>query len=181
MSKVKCRYCSKDIDKETAYSVKKGQYYCDENHYLSSLEKKKNTTKHSYKSAEGTDRRAFTDAIQDLYVNRYGWNKKSIKWQILMNQTSNLLKANPTWTYETILYIIWYMQEILELNLICAESHWSPLSLVDFYALEAEMYYNECEKVSKSAENYSDDTIVIVKSKDKKIKYKPMEFDDETN
>ena len=34
MSKVKCRYCGKDIDKETAYSVKKGQYYCmivDEN------------------------------------------------------------------------------------------------------------------------------------------------------
>ena len=93
-------------------------------------------------------------------------------------QTNNLLKANPKWTYETILYIIWYMQEILELNLICQESHWSPLSLVDFYALDAELYYNECEKVSQSAENYSDDTIVIVKSKDKKIKYKPMEFDD---
>ena len=114
MSKVKCRYCGKDIDKETAYSVKKGQYYCNENHYLSSLEKKKNTTKHSYKSAEGTDRRAFTDAIQYLYVNIYGWNKKAIKWQILMSQASNLLKANPNWTYDTILYVIWYMQEILE-------------------------------------------------------------------
>ena len=92
---------------------------------------------------------------------------------------NNLLKANPTWTYETILYIIWYEQEILGLNLICAESHWNPLSLVDYYALEAELYYNECQKVSNSADNYTDDTITIVKSKDKKIKYKPMEFDNE--
>ena len=179
MPKVKCRYCGKEIDKEIAYSEKKGQYYCDENHYLSALEKKKNHTNHSYKSAEGTDRRIYTDAIQKLYVETYGWNKKAIKWQILMSQTTNLLKANPTWTYDTILYIIWYMQEILELNLISAESHYSPLSLVEFYALEAELYYNECQKVSNSADNYIDDTITIVKSKDKKIKYKPMEFDNE--
>lgn len=179
MSEVKCRYCGKLISKETAYSIKKGQYFCNENHYLSSLEKKKNKTNHSYKSAEGSDRRIFTDAIQDLYVNKYGWNKKKINWQILMSQCSKILKDNPTWTYDTILYIIWYMQEILELNLISAESHWSPLSLVDFYALDAELYYNECEKVSKSANNYSDDTVVIIKSKDKKIKYKPMEFDNE--
>lgn len=179
MSEVTCKYCGKKISKETAYSIKKGQYYCSENHYLSALEKRKTTSKHSYKSVEGSDRRAFTDAIQDLYVNKYGWNKQKINWQILMNMVNNLLKANPTWTYETILYIIWYEQEILGLNLICAESHWNPLSLVDYYALEAELYYNECQKVSNSADNYTDDTITIVKSKDKKIKYKPMEFDNE--
>lgn len=181
MANVKCKHCGKLIDRESAYSIKKGQYYCNENHYLSALEKKKNTSKHSYKSVEGSDRRAYTDAIQDLYVNRYGWNKNKISWQILMNQTNNLLKANPSWTYETILYIIWYMQEILGLNLICSESHWSPLSLVDFYALEAELYYNECQKVSESADNYTDDIITIVKSNNKKIKYKPMEFDDYDN
>ena len=179
MSEVTCKYCKKKINKETAYSVQKGQYYCNENHYLSALEKKKNVSKHSYKSVEGSDRRAYTDAIQDLYVNKYGWNKEKIAWQILMRQTTNLLNANPNWTYETILYIIWYMQEILGLNLICAESHWNPLSLVDIYALEAELYYNECQKVSNSADNYTDDTITIVKSKDKKIKYKEMEFDNE--
>lgn len=177
MASVKCKYCGKDIDRETAYSIKKGQYYCNENHYLSAIEKKQNNTKHSYKSVEGSDRRAFTDAIQDLYVNRYGWNKKKINWQILMNMVNTLLKNNPTWTYETILYIIWYEQEILGLNLICAESHWNPLSLVDYYALEAELYYNECQKVSKSANNYTDETVTIVKSNNKKIKYKPMEFE----
>ena len=107
MANVKCRYCKKEIPKESAYSIKAGQYYCNENHYLSAIEKQSNKTKHSYKSVEGSDRRAFTDAIQDLYVNRYGWNKQKINWQILMRQTTNLLNANPSWTYETILYIIW--------------------------------------------------------------------------
>ena len=179
MTIVKCKYCSKEIERETAYSVKKGQYYCCENHYLSALEKKQNNTKHSYKSVEGSDRRAYSDFIQDLYVNRYGWNKKKLNWQIIFSQTNNLLKANPSWTYETIEYIIWYMQEILDKNLICKESNWSPLSLVDYYALDAELYYNECQAVTKSANNYTDDTITISKSKTKKIKYKPMEFDND--
>ena len=69
------------------------------------------------------------------------------------------------------------MQEILGLNLICQETHWSPLTMVDFHALEAELYYNECQKVTNSANNYTDETITIVKSKNKKIKYKPMEFE----
>ena len=177
---VKCRYCKKEINKNTAYSPRSGMYYCNENHYLSAIEKKKNTTKHSYKSAEGTDRRAYTDAIQDLYVNMYGWNKKAIKWQILMSQTSNLLKANPTWTYDTILYIIWYMQEILELTLISKESNWSPLSLVDYYALEAEQFYNECCEIQKSVENYAiEEKNIIIKSKgNKKVKYKPINMED---
>lgn len=179
MTTVKCRYCKKEINKDEAYSVGKGQYYCCENHYLSSLEHKKNKSNHSYKSAEGTDRRAFTDAIQDLYVNKYGWNKKKINWQIIMSQSKKILTDNPSWTYDTILYILWYMQEILELNLICQASNWSPLSLVEYHALDAEQYYNECSEISKSVENYNfDDCNIVVKSsKIDKIKYKPLTFD----
>ena len=178
---VKCKYCKKEIDRDEAYSVTKGQYYCCENHYLSALEKKKNNGNHSYKSAEGTDRRAFTDALQDLYVNQYGWNKKKINWQIIMSQAKTILDNNPSWTYDTILYIIWYEQEILGLNLICEESHWSPLSLVEYYALEAEEYYNECSEVAKSVESYNfDDCNIVVKNqKNIKIKYKPLTFDTE--
>ena len=177
MNECVCRYCKKKINKDTAYSVIKGQYFCNETHYLSFLDKKQNKLKHSFKSAEGTERRNYSDTIQKLYVDMYGWNKKKINWQIIFSQTNNLLKANPNWTYDTILYIIWYMQEILGLNLICKESNWSPLSLVDYYALEAELYFNECQKVTESANNYTDDVITITKTKNQKIKYKPMEFD----
>lgn len=175
---VKCRYCKKEIEKDTAYNPVGSMYYCCENHYLSALEKKKNTG-HSYKSVEGSDRRAYTDKIQDLYVNMYGWDKKNIKWQFIMQQTSNLLKVNPSWTYDTILYILWYEQEILGLNLICKESNWSPLSLVDYYALEAEQYYNECVEIAKSVENYNfDNEIIVAKSIHmKKEKYKPIDME----
>ena len=174
---VKCKYCGKEISREDAYSIRKGMYYCNEEHYLSSIEKKQNNTKHSYKSVKGSDRRMFTDKLQNLYVYKYGWDKKKINWQIIMSQCSNILKNNPNWTYDTISYIIWYMQEILGLNLICKESNWSPLSLVEYYALDAETCYNECCAVTESVNNYTDDTIVVTKSKTKKIKYKPMEFD----
>ena len=97
----KCKYCGKAIDKESAYNPKKGFYYCKENRYLSHLEKQKNTSKHSYKSAEGTDRRDYSDYIQNLYI-RYGWNKNKINWQIIFSQTNTLLKNNPNWSYETI-------------------------------------------------------------------------------
>lgn len=180
MNECICRYCKKKINKDTAYSVTKGQYFCNETHYLSSLDKKQNKSKHSFKSAEGTERRNYSDAIQKLYVDMYGWNKKKINWQIIFSQTNNLLKANPTWTYDTILYIIWYMQEILEMNLINKESNWSPLSLVDYYAQEAEQFYNECVDIQKSAENYTtEDTHIIIKSnKSKKLKYKSISMED---
>lgn len=173
-----CKYCKNEIDKENAYSVIKGQYYCSENHYLSYLEKKKNSKNHSYKSAKGTDRRNFTDKIQDLFVYKYGWNKKKINWQALMAQCKTILDNNPNWTYDTLLYIIWYMQDILGLNLICKESHFSPFSLIEFYALEAEQYWNECEQIQKSVENYDFDecNIVVKSSKNKKIKYKPIDM-----
>lgn len=175
-----CRYCRKKINKESAYSIVKGQYYCNEEHYLSHIDKKNNNTKHSFKSPKGTERRAYTDAILNLYLQQ-GFDKKFPRWQILMSQTSTILKNNPSWTYDTILYILWYEQEILGLNLICEESHWSPLSLIEYYALEAEEYYNECSEIAKSVENYNfDDCNIVVKSsKSNKIKYKPLTFDTE--
>lgn len=159
----KCRYCKADILKDTAYSVIKGQYYCNETHYLSALEKKKATsTKHSYKSAKGTDRRDYSDFIQDIYI-RYGWNKNKINWQIIFSQTNNLLKSNPNWSYETIKYILWYEEEILGKQLITKESNWSPLSLVDYYALEAELYWQECQEISEATNNFDFDKDVVIR------------------
>ena len=72
------------------------------------------------------------------------------------------------------------MQEILEMNLINKESNWSPLSLVDYYAQEAEQFYNECVDIQKSAENYTtEDTQIIIKpNKSKKLKYKSISMED---
>ena len=173
-----CKYCKNKIDKNTAYSVAKGQYYCNEEHYLSFLDKKNNNTKHSFKSPKGTERREYTDFILNLYKEQ-GFDKSFPRWQILMAQTNSLLKNNPNWTFETIKYILWYMKEILGIILITKESNWSPLSLVDYYAQEAEQFYNECTAIQKSVENYNEENQIIIKSnKSKKLKYKPINMED---
>lgn len=44
MPKVKCRFCGKQIDKDTAFKVKHGRsnwYYCDENHSKAKTSKEK--------------------------------------------------------------------------------------------------------------------------------------------
>ena len=72
------------------------------------------------------------------------------------------------------------MQEILEMNLINKESNWSPLSLVDYYAQEAEQFYNECTAIQESVENYNfeENQVIIKSNKSKKLKYKPINMED---
>lgn len=173
----KCKYCKKEIEKAIAYNPNPREYYCNENHYLSLLEKKKQG-KHSYKSAEGTDRRDYSDYIQNLYIE-YGWNKKNINWQILFSQTNTLLKNNPNWTYDTIKYILWYEKEILGLNLITKESNWSPLSLVDYHALDAELYWKETNEIENIVNNFDfEDKPITIKNKHNiKLKRKELKFE----
>ena len=176
----KCRYCGKEIEKTTAYSPKKSMYYCSENHYLSQLEKMKtNNVKHSYKSAEGTDRRDYSDYIQNLYI-RYGWNKNKINWQIIFSQTNTLLKNNPNWSYETIKYILWYEEEIMGIQLITKESNWSPLSLVDYHALDAQLYWEECQNVIESVDNFdfNEEIKIIKNTENKKTKRRMINMED---
>ena len=175
----KCKYCGKEIDKESAYNPKKGFYYCNENHYLSHLEKQKNTSKHSYKSAEGTDRRDYSDYIQNIYI-RYGWDKNKINWQIIFSQTNTLLKNNPNWSYETIKYILWYEEEIMGIQLITKESNWSPLSLVDYQALDAQLYWEECQNIIDSVENFdfNEEIKIIKNTENKKTKRRMINMED---
>lgn len=174
---VKCKYCGKEVEKDKAYNPKPKCYYCNENHYLSALEKQKQNKKHSFKSPEGSDRRNYTDTIQNLYIY-YGWDKDKINWQTIMAQTNRLLKDNSKWTYDTILYILEYEQEILGLQLITKESNWSPLSLVDYHYIDAKKYWEECESIKQSIDgfDFEDKNIIITKTQNYKKKYKEIDL-----
>lgn len=165
---VKCKYCGKEVNKSIAYNPSPRQYYCNEQHYLSSLEKKKQKGNHSYKSAKGTDRRWYTDTLQDLYVNYYGWDKSRINWQCIMSQTKTIMENNKDLTYEEIIDIIAYEQFILGQNLICQESNYSPLSLVEYNILPYRQYKQECIDIENSiAEfDFSEEPKVIKKNND---------------
>ena len=70
------------------------------------------------------------------------------------------------------------MYEVLELNLFTEESTGSILSLIPFYGLEAEQYYNQCTEINKQIDGFefNDNKIVVKKSNKAKSKYKMIDI-----
>ena len=160
----KCRCCGKEIDKETAYKVGKASYYCNEQCYSVTMAKR-NKNKVKYEPQENTDRRDYTDYIQKIYLDN-GYDKSEINWTLLMSQTKNILSEHEICSYATLQYILYYMYEVLELNLFTEESNGSILSLLPFYGIEAEKYFNQTKEIEKSIDefDFNDNEIVIKKS-----------------
>lgn len=160
----KCRYCDKQLDKDTAYKVGKASYYCNEECY-NKVMAKRNKAKAKYELKENSDRLEYTDYIQRIYLEN-GYDKSEINWTLLMSQTKNILQEHEVWSYITLHYILYYMYEVLELNLFSEESNGSILSLLPFYGLEAEKYFNQTKEIEKSINefDFTDNEIVIKKS-----------------
>ena len=160
----KCRCCGKEIDKETAYKVGKASYYCNEQCYSVTMAKR-NKNKVKYEPQESTDRRDYTDYIQKIYLDN-GYDKSEIPWALIGAQTKNILSEHEIWSYATLQYILYYMYEVLELNLFTEESNGSILSLLPFYGIEAEKYFNQTKEIEKSIDefDFNDNEIVIKKS-----------------
>lgn len=164
MTLVKCRNCGKQIERDDAYKVGKFSYYCNENCY-SEIMIKRNKNKTKYEPTDPSERRNFTDYIQSIYINN-GYDKSEINWTVLMAQTKSILQEHPKWSYTTLQYILQYMYEIVQLNLFAEESNGSILSLLPFYGLEAEKYFNQTKEIEESIKNFDfkDNEIVIKKS-----------------
>lgn len=177
----KCKYCGSEIDKNTAYNPSPRMYYCSKEHFdereRKRLGENNKSNKIKYKPQENTNRREFTDYVQNIYVNRYGWNKNKINWTIICSNASNILKQHENWTYDTLTYILYYMNEILELDLICQESNYNPLSLLPFYAQEAEDYFNEMSAIDDIVSTFDNtNNEKIIEKNKSKIKYKQIDM-----
>ena len=160
----KCRCCGKEIDKETAYKVGKASYYCNEQCYSATMAKR-NRNKVKYEPKENTDRRDYTDYVQKIYLDN-GYDKSEIPWTLIGAQTKNILSEHEIWSYATLQYILYYMYEVLEINLFSEESNGSILPLLPFYGIEAEKYFNQTKEIEKSIDefDFTDNEIVIKKS-----------------
>ena len=172
----KCRCCGKQLDKDIAYKVGKASYYCNEECY-NKVMAKRNKAKAKYEPIDPSDRRVYTDYIVKIYTDN-GYDKSEIPWQLIGAQTKNILKEHEVWSYLTLQYILYYMYEVLELNLFTEESNGSILSLIPFYGLEAEQYYNQCAEINKQIDGFefNDNKIVVKKSNKAKSKYKMIDI-----
>ena len=66
------------------------------------------------------------------------------------------------------------------IQLITKESNWSPLSLVDYHALDAQLYWDECQSVIESVDNFNfNEEIKIIKNtENKKTKRRMINMED---
>lgn len=178
---VTCKYCSKEIPISTAWKEKPTSrtYFCNENCFLLLNEDKKNTKAHSTKSGIGSDRRILTDYVQLLFI-RAGFDKHNIDWSTLMRSCNNILKEHLEWDFITILYVLRYMVEIEQIDLITPESYYNPFALVEFYAKKAENYWTDMNRLECSLEgvDFKDDVKVIKLSHKKRRFGKEISFED---
>lgn len=166
---VTCRYCKKKIDKSKAYKATQRTYYCNRECYDKELARRKPKDK----APVDEDRLEYTDKIQAIYLEN-GYNKKDIPWKMLMSQTKNILQEHEVWSYASLTYILFYMYDILGLNLFSDASNGSILSLVSFYGDEAKKYYEQCVDIEELANDFEFSDAVIIKKSNEPKKNKKM-------
>lgn len=156
---VKCKYCHKEIDKETAYNPAPRMYYCNKECY--ELSETKNKKK--YKPQKGTERRSCTDYIKEIYLNNNYTEEYMSQsfWAMIGSQLSNIVNEYNT-KYSAIKYTLWYMIEIKGLNLFNENFNGSILNLVGFYLDEAKQYYKDTQQIKQEINNFNFDEKEII-------------------
>ena len=126
---------------------------------------------------EKEDYKILTNYIQSLYIQQ-GFDKSDIKWVIMTSQIKNMMSENKSLTYAQLKYILWYMVEILELNLFNEEFNGSILNLVPYYIQEAKEFCLKCKDIRESVKgfDFSDDIRVVRVSGNRDKKVEEMDF-----
>lgn len=176
--KVKCRYCKKEIDKDTAYKPKDRLYFCSQEHYKCQCDKEKYKSPKVNTDGKSNDRRQLTDWIQDYYVSQ-GYSKYNINWQLITAQIKNQIDTYG-FKYSGMLLTLKYMTEIKGMNLLDDKSN-SIVSLIPFEYNNAKNNYIEMQKIKNKINtfDFNDEEIIIKKHIDKSNKklYNSIDMD----
>ena len=118
-----------------------------------------------------------TDYIQSLYIQQ-GYDKQQIPFKIITAQIKQIMSDDKTLNYAQLRYIIWYMVEILQMNLFDDSFNGTILNLVPYYINDAREFCIKCKDIRKLASEFDfSDNVKIVKvgNREKKVDY--MSFD----
>ena len=171
---VTCKNCKAKIDKSTAYSVTKGSYFCNEECY----EIHENKNKKKFTENNSSSLLEYKNYIQELYI-KSGYNKSQLGssfWAMLMKQTTSLMQEYNI-KYSTIKYVLWYMIEIKDMNLLGGDYDGTILNFVGYYSDEAKQYCNSCQEIKKMVKEFEFDDNVIIIKKSKNSENRVREID----
>ena len=176
-TKVKCRYCGNEVDRESAVKVGKAVYYCSDE-CKEMAEHKRNHFKQSkvnFKPQQGTARRELTDLIQKYY-REAGYRDDEINWNLIGSQIKNLT-TNFGYKYSGIRYCLWYMIEVLEKQLIDDSYGGSILNLVPYEYKNAELYWQQQKELKQAFKEFQGhDKRVIVRTNTERKHYHSVDF-----
>ena len=154
---VKCKFCHSDVDKSQAYKVGSRSYYCNESCFMKQQNKSKYKPKKDSDNIQVQERRKFTDYIQKLFLDNGYKDNGDVPWQLMMQQTKNMLADNPTWKYGGLRYTLYYMVEFAEINLFDDKFNGSILNLLPYYYEEAKDFYRQKAMINKEIDSKTDD------------------------
>ena len=116
------------------------------------------------------------DYIQSLYLSQ-GYTKQQIPFKVITAQIKQIMTEDKTLNYAQLKYIIWYMVEILQMNLFDESFNGTILNLVPYYINEAREFCIKCKEIKKLANEFDfDDSVRVVKVGNRSKKVKEMEF-----
>lgn len=121
--------------------------------------------------------KSLLDYIQSLYLNQ-GYTKQQIPWKVITAQIKQIMSEDKTLTYAQIRYILFYMVEILELNLFDESFNGTILNLVPYYINEAREFCIKCKDIRKMANEFDfTENVKIVKVGNREKKIEEISFD----
>jgi predicted AlkP superfamily phosphohydrolase/phosphomutase len=169
MTIVKCRYCHKEIDKDTAYSPAKGRYYCNEEHYLKH-EDKKQKDRENYMNIKYGKKTPIQNAESDRLVEYLQNTIGEINEPMIRKQITKLINSGHT--YKGIELTVDY---IIKIKLLTIEPKYGIIYLVEKYYNETKGYWIKKQRIKKSVGGHIFDSktnVVVVKKRNDKIKGK---------
>ena len=160
-------YVEQDVNKKDGPIDRKKVYFCCD-------ECKVEYTKP--KVVVETPYNKLTNYIQSLYLSQ-GYTKQQIPFKVITAQIKQIMTEDKTLNYSQIKYVLFYMIEILEMNLFDDSFNGTILNLVPYYINEAREFCIKCKDIRKMASEFDfEEKVRVVKVGDRSKKVEEMEF-----
>lgn len=133
MATITCRVCKTKADKDSAICLKPKIYVCCEEckeQYISKENNKAN------KSKDSQDRQEFIAYLKSMC-------SQELNYKIVGSMLKKMMKDNPSFTYNGMKYTLWYIHDVLNINI-------TGVGIIPYYYDEAKRYYEKKQKMKQA-------------------------------
>ena len=123
MAMITCRICKTKVDKDAAICLKPKIYVCCEECKEQYTLKENNKAN---KSKDSQDRQEFIAYLKSMC-------SQELNYKIVGSMLKKMMKDNPSFTYNGMQYTLWYIHDVLNINI-------TGVGIIPYYYDEAKRY-----------------------------------------